>query len=148
MQAPDTGPHVEQLTATEAHALLASDGAAQLIDVRTKAEWNFVGIVDLDSLGKKPFLVEWQTWPGMDVSTNFVGALEAMLASQSLTKTAPLLFLCRSGVRSHAAAEACLRAGFQRCVNIEGGFEGPPDAARHRGGVRGWKAEGLPWVQS
>lgn len=148
MQAPDTGRHVEQLSATHAHALLASDGAAQLIDVRTKAEWNFVGTVDLEALGKKPFFIEWQIWPGMDVSSSFVATLEAMVASVSLQKSSPLLFLCRSGVRSHAAAEACLRAGFLRCVNVEGGFEGPPDAARHRGGVRGWKAEGLPWVQT
>lgn len=148
MQAPDTGPHVEQCSAAEAHALLVSNRAAQLVDVRTKAEWNFVGTVDLEAVGKKPLLVEWQTWPRMNVSTDFVETLESMLTDMDVQKSAPLLFLCRSGVRSHAAAEACLRAGFQRCVNVEGGFEGPPDAARHRGGVRGWKAEGLPWVQS
>lgn len=148
MQAPDTGPHVERLSATEAYALLASEGAAQLVDVRTKAEWNFVGTVDLDAFGKQPLLVEWQIWPGMNVSTDFVGTLGSALDNLSLGKATPLLFLCRSGVRSHAAAEACLRAGFVRCVNIESGFEGPPDAARHRGGVRGWKAEGLPWIQS
>lgn len=148
MQAPDTGPHVEQLSAKEAYALLCSDKAAQLVDVRTKPEWNFVGLSDLGAAGKTPLLVEWQSWPSMAVSSSFVSEVEAALQALSLGKDAPLLFLCRSGVRSDAAAKACLAAGFSRCVNIVGGFEGPPDGMRHRGASSGWKADGLPWAQS
>lgn len=148
MQAPDTGPHAEQLSAQEAYALLRSDRAAQLIDVRTKPEWNFVGTPDLGDLDKSPILLEWQSWPSMTVETDFVAAVERKLANLSLDRGATLLFLCRSGVRSDAAARACLAAGFSRCVNIVGGFEGPPDPQRHRGSVSGWKADGLPWAQT
>ena len=63
-------------------------------------------------------------------------------------KDAPLYFLCRSGIRSKAAAIAMAEAGFTACFNVAGGFEGPPDDRGHRGGSSGWKAEGLPWRQS
>jgi rhodanese-related sulfurtransferase len=59
----------------------------------------------------------------------------------------PVLFLCRSGVRSAAAAEAAARAGYAHAYNVTEGFEGPLDADGHRG-VSGWKAAGLPWRQS
>jgi len=59
-----------------------------------------------------------------------------------------LLFLCRSGVRSRAAAIAMTAAGYSRAYNIAQGFEGDPDAERHRGNKNGWKASGLPWKQT
>ena len=81
---------------------------AILIDVRTRAEWNYVGVPDLAGLDKKPGLVEWQIFPSMQVNPDFVGALSQALAD----KEVPLLFLCRSGVRSVAAAKAMAAAGY------------------------------------
>jgi rhodanese-related sulfurtransferase len=60
---------------------------------------------------------------------------------------APILFICRSGGRSRAAAAALTAAGYRRCYNVAEGFEGNPDPERHRGKTGGWKAAGLPWVQ-
>lgn len=117
---------------------------AILIDVRTRAEWNYVGVPDLAGLDKKPGLVEWQVFPGMQVNPDFVGALSEALAD----KEVPLLFLCRSGVRSVAAAKAMAAAGYSTCLNVADGFEGPLDAQGKRGATRGWKAAGLPWRQT
>ena len=58
-----------------------------------------------------------------------------------------IYFLCRSGVRSLAAAQAAQAAGFPHVFNIADGFEGPPDPQGHRGTTAGWKADGLPWRQ-
>jgi rhodanese-related sulfurtransferase len=63
------------------------------------------------------------------------------------TRDAALLFICRSGNRSRAAAEAMTALGFRRCYNVAEGFEGHHDNARHRGQLDGWKAAGLPWIQ-
>lgn len=117
---------------------------AILIDVRTRAEWNYVGVPDLAGLDKKPCLVEWQVFPSMQVNPDFVGALSEALAD----KAVPLLFLCRSGVRSVAAAKAMAAAGYSTCLNVADGFEGPLDAQGKRGATRGWKAAGLPWRQT
>lgn len=124
--------------------MLSEQKAAVLIDVRTRAEWNYVGLPDLDGLAKKVALVEWQVFPSMQPNSQFVAELSAALPD----KTAPLLFLCRSGARSAAAAKAMTAAGYSSCFNVAEGFEGPLDAEAKRGRVGGWKAAGLPWRQS
>mgnify|MGYP002737323405 CR=1 FL=1 len=116
---------------------------AVLVDVRTPAEWNYVGVPDLGQLGKKPLFLPWLFFPSMEVNPQFVQNLETVHLSQE----APLLFLCRSGVRSRAAAVAMTARGYARCYNISGGFEGDADTAHHRGTLNGWKAGGLPWLQ-
>lgn len=128
---------------TEAWEGVKNNPGAVLVDVRTNAEWNFVGIPDLSEAGKEPVLIEWQVFPTMDVNTSFV---EAVVAA-SPDKSQPIYFLCRSGVRSRSAAMALTQAGYAACFNISEGFEGPPDQNRHRGSTAGWKASGLPWVQ-
>ncbi|MGZ5934412.1 MAG: rhodanese-like domain-containing protein [Rhizomicrobium sp.] len=133
------------LSASEAWALLKSDPKAQLVDVRTTAEWNFVGLPDLSSLGRDALLVEWQSFPTMRANPSFVADTERSGAGG---KDAPILFLCRSGARSRAAAVAMTAAGYRRAYNIAGGFEGDLDGERHRGKQNGWKASGLPWKQS
>ena len=133
------------LSAGEAWALLKSDPRAQLVDVRTTAEWNFVGLPDLSSVGREPLLVEWHSFPTMRANPNFVGDTEKAGAT---AKDAPILFLCRSGARSRAAAIAMTAAGYGRAYNIAGGFEGDLNGERHRGKQNGWKASGLPWKQS
>ena len=131
------------LKPTDAWKLLAEDKKAQLVDVRTRPEWMFVGVPDLHSLGKKPMLQSWQVFPAMDVDGNFAGAL----AQQIPDRDAPILFLCRSGGRSRAAAIAMTQQGYRKCYNVAEGFEGNLDTERHRGKVGGWKAAGLPWAQ-
>lgn len=129
---------------TEAWKILSDSEKAALVDVRSEAEWNFVGTPDLSSIGKRPLLLQWQIFPTMMQNPDFVTALAATVPD----KDAPLLFLCRSGARSRAAAAAMTAAGYARCYNIADGFEGNPDASRHRGQLAGWKASGLPWMQA
>ena len=117
---------------------------AILIDVRTRAEWNFVGVPDLAGVGKKPALLEWQMFPTMQPNPDFVSALAGGVAD----KDAPLLFLCRSGARSAAAAKAMTAAGYSTCLNVSDGFEGPLDSEAKRSTSDGWKASGLPWRQT
>lgn len=133
---------------SEAWDGLAKDAKAALIDVRTQPEWNFVGIPDLRSLGKKTGFVSWQVYPQMQVDADFVAKVEQLLAGvNGGDKSAPIYFLCRSGARSRAAAIAMTAAGYAQCYNVAGGFEGDVDAEGHRGKSNGWKAGNLPWVQ-
>jgi rhodanese-related sulfurtransferase len=137
------GNYAGDVSPREAFEILAGDEAAVLIDVRTPAEWEWVGLPDLRPVGRSPLLVAWKLWPGGVQNTEFVGQVkEAGVASE-----APVLLLCRSGQRSRDAAIALTAAGFQRCYNISDGFEGQKDVDGHRGTNSGWKHEGLPWVQ-
>jgi len=123
-------------------ALLA-DPQAQLVDVRTDAEWTFVGVPDLSDAAKQPILIPWQGYPTMQVNAKFIEQLQ----STGLTREHGIYFLCRSGARSLAAAQAAAASGFANVYNIADGFEGPVDGAGHRGRIAGWKAAGLPWRQ-
>jgi rhodanese-related sulfurtransferase len=127
---------------------LSSEPGAAMVDVRTAAEWNFVGLPDL-STAKAPLLrVEWQTYPSGAVNPAFAEEVDAALRQSGSGPDAPIFFICRSGARSAAAAAAMTAAGYTRCYNVAGGFEGRRDELGHRGGVEGWKAADLPWVQS
>ena len=127
---------------------LTSDPTAQLVDVRTTAEWAYVGAPDLRALGKEPIRLEWQVFPTMSVDPAFTDKLAAALQARGLAPDTPLYFLCRSGIRSKAAASAATGAGQTHCYNVLTGFEGVPDPDGHRGRISGWKVEGLPWIQS
>jgi rhodanese-related sulfurtransferase len=129
---------------TTAWKILSEQRDAVLIDCRTRAEWNYVGLPDLAALAKKAALVEWQVFPSMQPNPEFVTALSGALPD----KEAPLLFICRSGARSAAAAKAMTAAGYSTCLNVADGFEGPLDAQAKRGTSGGWKAAGLPWRQT
>ena len=135
--AGDVGPR-------EAWDILAAHANAALVDVRTDAEWAYVGQPSLERLGKDVHRVSWQRFPGMEVDSDFVAAVRA----KGLAEEHPILLICRSGARSRSAAIALTAAGFQRCYNVATGFEGPLDDAGHRGTKAGWKAVGLPWTQS
>lgn len=126
---------------------LSTTGSGALVDVRTSAEWAYVGVPEMSATGRPLITVEWQSFPSMSVNPDFVRALESELRSRNIGQDEPLYFLCRSGVRSAAAAAAMTAAGHSNCFNIAGGFEGRHDEQRHRGMVEGWKAAGLPWHQ-
>lgn len=137
-----------EVSVTETWQGLQNSADATLIDVRTQAEWVYVGIPALSALGKRPVLIEWQSFPAMDVAEDFTQRLDHELEARGVPRNAPLYFICRSGARSRAAAIAMTDAGYGQCFNVTAGFEGPLDQDRHRGGVEGWKAAGLPWTQS
>lgn len=135
------------ITPAETWEALQKDPKAQLVDVRTTAEWNFVGLPNLAPVGRKALTVEWQSYPSMARNSEFEVQVSAQLKALSVTPETPVFFLCRSGVRSQAAASAMTAAGFKRCFNITNGFEGDPDGDRHRGRKNGWKVSDLPWTQ-
>jgi len=122
---------------------LAADDTAALIDVRTQAEWAFVGTPDLGELGREVVKIEWQIFPGMSGNQNFADQVR----SEGLAPERPLYLICRSGARSLQAAVLLAQQGFST-YNIADGFEGDLDADGHRGSISGWKVEGLPWRQS
>jgi len=127
---------------------LAKSAAAVLIDVRTKAEWAYVGVPVLDSIGKATIFIEWDDFATGAVVPDFAGRLKAALDQRRVERDAPLYFICRSGNRSRQAAIAATAAGHTRAFNISHGFEGRLDPQRHRASPGSWKAEGFPWVQS
>ncbi|WP_169543709.1 rhodanese-like domain-containing protein [Sneathiella aquimaris] len=131
------------ITVHDAWDLLKSNPEAVLVDVRTNAEWGYVGLPDLSPLNKKTHTISWVLFPDMSVNPHFIEQLKAAQENPE----SPVLFLCRSGVRSIAAAIAATNAGFTESYNILGGFEGDLDENRHRGTQSGWKAENLSWVQ-
>lgn len=135
------------VTPGEAWRVLKENPSAQLIDVRTNAEWQFVGLPDLAPLGRRPLLAEWQVYPAMTVNAQFADETDAALGAAGVDRTTPLFFLCRSGARSRAAAAALTAMGYQAAYNIAHGFEGDPDDQGHRGSLNGWKADNLPWRQ-
>ena len=135
--------YADDLSPQDSWDLLKSNNNAMLIDVRTDAEFSFVGVVDMSSLNKENIYASWVLYPTMSANPNFRTELE----KQNFHKDQPLLFLCRSGVRSKHAANAMAALGYTRCYNIVGGFEGDKDEALRRGNRGGWKHANLPWVQ-
>ncbi len=134
---------IENVSPTEVWDVLRTDPEAQVVDVRTDAEWAYVGLPDLSTADRQPVLIPWQLFPSMQVNADFTEQMK----QAGLTPSRKIYFLCRSGVRSLAAAQAAQAAGFPHAYNIADGFEGPPDEEGHRGTVAGWKAEALPWRQ-
>ena len=132
----------------EAWDMLSATPAAQLVDVRTFAEWNFVGLPDLEKLGRRVHCIEWQMFPSMQTNPDFVADTLQAIEAAGGSRDTPVLFLCRSGARSRSAAIALTQGGFTKAFNVAGGFEGDLDGQRHRGLTNGWKAAGLPWKQS
>ena len=111
-------------------------GQAVMVDVRTDAERAWVGAVP----GAQP--LAWKQWPGMAMNPDFDAGIQALGAGGQ-----KLVLLCRSGVRSVAAAKRASELGLQ-AYNILEGFEGDPDAQGQRGKLGGWRFHGLPWSQS
>jgi rhodanese-related sulfurtransferase len=130
-------PYAGAVTPAEAFAILQADSQARVVDVRTRAEWEWVG------RPPEAVFIEWNAWPGGARNPAF----EQELLARVPDKAAPVLFLCRSGGRSHHAAIVAQQLGYAQAFNILEGFEGYKDAHGHRGTVGGWKVAGLPWVQ-
>ena len=141
ISATPTEGYAGDVSCVETHRVLQADPRARLVDVRTKAEWTFVGTADLEGPERCAF-VEWQGFPGGTPNPDFLDELAAIAEPD-----APVFFLCRSGARSASAARLATEAGYAQAFNVADGFEGPLDGEGHRGRRAGWKAEGLPWRQ-
>ena len=142
-----SAPYAGDIAPKAAWELLVAAPAAQLVDVRTMAEWSFVGLPDLSELERQVHCIEWQSFPDGAINPAFADQAAAAVTAAGADKETPVLMLCRSGARSRAAAMALTALGFTRAYNIATGFEGDPDGMRHRGRLSGWKADGLPWKQ-
>jgi len=148
MTDPSDNSYAGDISVRETWDALAGDPRAVLIDVRSAAEWSFVGVPLLVSIGKEPLMVAWNDFATGERIPDFTGRLKSALDAAGVGTDAPLYFLCRSGNRSRHAAIAATAAGYGRSYNIDIGFEGGLDANRHRATPGSWKAAGLPWVQS
>lgn len=150
----ESHPHANRATGPTAGRFLGNASPAQvwealqqqpealLIDIRTRAEWTYVGGPDLTSLDRKIIQVEWQTFPNLERNPRFLRELQA----QGALPGRPIYLICRSGIRSQAAAQFLAERGYH-AYNVTDGFEGPIDTDGHRG-ASGWRASGLPWKQS
>ena len=133
------------ITPLEAWKLLSDNPRAVLVDVRTEAEWRFVGVPDLSSLGREVVYIEWNASDGTR-NESFADELKERVPPAAADEERPVVFLCRSGNRSIGAAEVATEAGLTPAYNVLDGFEGHLDANGHRGET-GWRAVGLPWKQ-
>ncbi len=129
---------------------LTNNPESALIDVRTQSEWAFVGVPDLTELGRKQVMVEWLTFPSMQINRDFFHQVEDRFQGEI---PSTLYFICRSGSRSRSAAifiekELSRQGKKVKCINVSEGFEGVLNQEGHRGTVNGWKIKGLPWKQS
>ena len=127
------------VTSLEAAEALAADASAVLLDVRTDAEWNYVGVPAVENV----YFVSWIFYPSGEFNGEFMKQVE----ETGINKDQTLYIICRSGVRSAAAASLLTAAGFKECYNVSDGFEGDKDSFGHRETGEGWKHCGLPWQQ-
>jgi rhodanese-related sulfurtransferase len=132
-------PYAGAVTPQEALTLLQGNSAIKLVDVRTKAERDWVGQVDIDA--EQHFTVQWNLYPEGTPNPAFMEQLAALAEPQTI-----LLFLCRSGVRSRHAAKLATENGYTACYDILEGFEGNKDQQGHRKTIEGWCKHGLPWL--
>jgi len=130
-------PYLGALTPQEAHAILTLAPQAKLLDVRARAEWDLTGIIP------GAVQIEWLTYPGWQPNPYFMQQFKQMIDTEAL-----VMFICRSGSRSHKAAEAATQAGHTECYNVIEGFEGDRDKVSQQRTLNGWKKAGLPWMQS
>ncbi len=131
-------PYTGALTPPEAYQFTDVVEDAVIVDVRTKPEISYVGRIP------GALEIEWQTWPSMELNEKFIDELKEAGVGESQ----PVLFICRSGVRSHNAALAAQAHGYHRVFNVLEGFEGDLNADMRRSKVNGWRFHGLPWEQS
>ena len=130
-------PYEGALTPAESYEILQSAPGAKLVDVRTRAEWEWVGTIP-DSIK-----IEWNGYPQGHPNPNFLAELKQQIDPESLT-----MFICRSGTRSHMAAAAATEAGYRDSYNVLEGFQGDMNDQGQRDSLGGWRKAGLPWTQS
>lgn len=133
-------PYAGALTPQEAYQILQNDSRAQLVDVRTKAELELVGRIP------SALNVEWAFYPGMVANPDFAAQLQAHLNQRNFDQDAVLMFVCRTGGRSHNAALVAESLGYHHAYNVLEGFEGEANENKQRTLINGWKHANLPWT--
>lgn len=128
-------PYAGALTPAEAYELISQDRNAVLVDVRSRAELELVGRVPVASH------VEWAFYPGMVANPEFAAQLQAQV-----DKSRTVIFMCRTGGRSHNAALLAQQLGYSQAYNMLEGFEGEANEHKQRTLINGWKHAGLPWT--
>jgi rhodanese-related sulfurtransferase len=131
-------PYAGAVTPQEAYELILGDAKIKLIDIRTNAELDWVGTVHIAEAQYAE--IQWSFYPSGSINPDFLAELE-----KTARKDDVVLFLCRSGVRSHHAAQLAAKNGYIHCFDVLEGFEGDMDANGHRKTVGGWCKSGLPW---
>ncbi|MCE2680994.1 MAG: rhodanese-like domain-containing protein [Burkholderiales bacterium] len=134
-------PYAGALTPKDTWTLLQNDATAMLVDVRTQAELDWVGFVDL--YDDRWIHIEWNVYPQNTRNPEFLSLLE-----EAVPKDCTVVFLCRSGIRSHHAAKLAAEAGYKTALNILEGFEGEKNTQGHRNKTGGWRKANLPWLQN
>lgn len=129
-------PYEGALMPDEAYEIMQSAPGARLVDVRTRAELDWVGRIP------GAVEVEWLIYPGMKMNPHFMAQLEQLVDKEAL-----VMFICRSGQRSHSAAILATQAGYSDCYNVLEGFEGDRNTDKHRKSINGWCKRELPWEQ-
>jgi len=127
-------PYAGALTPREAYEIWQLAPGSRLVDVRTRAEWDWVGRIP------GAIEIEWMSYPDNRPNTHFLAQLKQQVDPEAL-----VMFICRSGARSHNAAALAGEAMRLECYNVLEGFEGDKDALGQRGKVGGWRCAGLPW---
>lgn len=123
------------LTPQETFAVLQGNPDAVLVDVRSRAELELVGRVPQTTH------IEWAFYPGMVANQDFAAQLQA-----ALDKELTVIFMCRTGGRSHNAAVLAQQLGYQHAYNMVEGFEGETNSLKQRTLINGWRHAGLPWT--
>lgn len=142
--------NITEIDPLQAWNLLQTKANSALIDVRTFAEFDFVGIADLTKINKQPILLPLKHYPEMKSDNQFSDKLIPILQDifpNHQSNAIDLLFICRSGARSFEAASIMANLGYN-CYNVSKGFEGDVNQNYHRGQTNGWKAQNLPWRQN
>jgi len=128
-------PYSGALTPTEANEVWQLAPGAKLVDVRTRAEWSWVGRIP------GAVEIEWNSYPDGAQNRDFLPQLKRQVDGENI-----VMFVCRSGVRSHNAASLAAQAGYSESYNVLEGFEGDIDPTTGQRGKRGgWRHAGLPW---
>ena len=135
--------NIKNISSQECFEKLSIEVNSQLIDVRTKPEWIYVGVPDLSSINKNVILISWQVYPEMETNKFF----ENQILESNIKKNDNLYFICRSGNRSYNAAEFLTSQGFSHCFNVIDGFEGKLNHKHQRALIDGWQFNNLPWKQ-
>jgi len=135
--------NVESISSIECFNKLFQISNSYLIDVRTRHEWEFVGVPDLSSLNKTTLFISWHKYPEMNINNSF----EAQVVATNIKKHETIFLICRSGTRSFYAANHLLSCGYKRSFNVSDGFEGDKDNLNQRSNINGWKYNNLPWKQ-
>ena len=127
-------PYAGALTPQEAYEILQKAPEAKLVDVRSLAELELVGRVPSAAH------IEWAFYPGMVANADFAQHLDMQVDKEAL-----VIFMCRTGGRSHNAAAVAAKLGFSEAYNMLEGFEGEANTEKQRTLINGWKHAGLPW---